>query len=349
MTKFDDLMREIDPYLAQKQSASLDKRSAEDLELIITGQWRSEMPRETESDNVVTFRPTSTTRRSLIKWSLAAAAVVALTVGTSISGVLDGGRGNEAVAISLPALVVVPTNESKSMVVNSLRRSALNTDDAPGYDPQQFSLYEIGEVSIDGNPGTIGPVAKTHVVVKKDDRGTLMMTATTEGAFGSDGRMIEYRSSNGALIKPGTTKTTPYIGPQFAQPTGQDSDALKKFIREFQMQATALINEKKSLAINEVIGSTLAEWNFSQKQSASLLDLIGQTSDIEYSGQIKDRMGRIGHAFSSVVPDEYSGSTRHSLVFDAATGKLNAYEEVYLKGEEFPGGSTRSSITISEP
>lgn len=349
MTKFEEALRELDPYSRDSHPGILDERATADLESIVNGQWGATPPVQSTTDNVVPLRHSTAPRRSWVKWSVAAVAVIALAIGTSVSGVLDGSRGNDAVAVSLPALVPSPGSEPKSEVVEDLLRRALATADAPDYDPQQYSLYEIGETYTDESPGNIGPVAKTHITVEKDEKGVMIMTATTEGAFGSDGRMIEYRSSDGSLIKPGTTKTSSYMGPMFPQPTGQDSTSLRIFVQDFQTEATALINPQKGLAVTEVMGYALQEWNFSQKQSAGLLELIGQNRNIKYSGQVTDRMGRKGIAFSSEVPDAYNGATRHSLIFDTSTGKLNAYEEVYLQGDEFPEGSTRKSVTSTAP
>jgi hypothetical protein len=71
---------------------------------------------------------------------------------------------------------------------------------------------------------------------------------------------------------------------------------------------------------------------------------------------VNDRLGRTGLMFSAVgsyAPgydpnDRYT--YRHSFIFDASTGHLNAYEEV--AGEDidyFVPGGTLHSVTVGSP
>ncbi|MFD5843730.1 CU044_5270 family protein [Streptomyces chartreusis] len=66
--------------------------------------------------------------------------------------------------------------------------------------------------------------------------------------------------------------------------------------------------------------------SFTPGQRAALLRALKQAPGIEYRGEVEDRAGRPGAAFS--VNSEYGGlPTRYSLVFDEASGDLLSYEE----------------------
>ncbi|MCM2390633.1 CU044_5270 family protein [Streptomyces albipurpureus] len=65
---------------------------------------------------------------------------------------------------------------------------------------------------------------------------------------------------------------------------------------------------------------------FSAAQRAALLRSLIGVQKIEYRGQVTDRAGRPGEAFS--VDSGYGGlPTKHTLAFDSRTGDLRYYEE----------------------
>ncbi|MFG2270079.1 MULTISPECIES: CU044_5270 family protein [Streptomyces] len=76
----------------------------------------------------------------------------------------------------------------------------------------------------------------------------------------------------------------------------------------------------------DAVSERLLDRSFSPKQRAALLRALEDVAGIEYKGQVEDRAGRIGAAFS--VKSQYGGLPKiQSLLFDNSSGKLLAYEE----------------------
>lgn len=77
--------------------------------------------------------------------------------------------------------------------------------------------------------------------------------------------------------------------------------------------------------------------NLDARQRAAVLQLLSQTSGINYRGQFIDREGRTGVAFSADT-DNGSSVTRDTLSFDESTGALLAHEAARTADGGTPAG-----------
>ncbi|GAB2956217.1 hypothetical protein GCM10023080_014230 [Streptomyces pseudoechinosporeus] len=76
----------------------------------------------------------------------------------------------------------------------------------------------------------------------------------------------------------------------------------------------------------EVVPERFMDHVFSPAQRAALLRVLKNTRGISYEGEVKDRAGRAGQAFSLV--SGFGGlPNKRTLVFDPSTGSLLSYEE----------------------
>ncbi|MYS13453.1 CU044_5270 family protein [Streptomyces sp. SID4982] len=76
----------------------------------------------------------------------------------------------------------------------------------------------------------------------------------------------------------------------------------------------------------EVIPERFQDHVFSPAQRAALLRVLAATPGVVHAGTVEDRAGRTGEAFS--LTGRFGGlPNKRTLVFDAATGDLLAYEE----------------------
>ena len=313
-------------------------------------------------------RPRKQVFRPRVLLSVAAALVVGfIAVGTAWMNT------PRATAGLLPALITTPTGQNREEAIESLLSKARKTDDPPGFDEQTYQMKLLRESSLPQPVSTteelnaFSPVSEyDQVSIRKPD-GLHERYTTNLGIVSArtGERIPDVDPETNKRIPLGTiTKERELAGPELTEfkkthsvvepyEIPSNSKELDIKVRDTVANNLAAYTGDPEMALFEVLGFEMQNWNPSQAQSEAVLELLRDRSDITFDGETKDRLGRAGLMFSienefahGYVPTDKS-TYRYSFIFDSTTGHLNAFEEVAVSVDGFPDGGTLNSVTVA--
>ena len=294
------------------------------------------------------------------------AACVALLAGMALVMGVPWLGPSKAVAGRVPALVATDSGQSREEALDELLARAEDNADPDGYDPHAYRMKVLSESVVPEGAGgaesheVFSPISEVDVVTSRLPDGTYQARTTHLGIISArtGERIPAVDVMTGKTIPPGT-ETLSLFTPEDNQmgivvpDTAATIDVLT---RNLSAPDSALFTGSQEVALFEVLGFAMRDWNPSQAQSAAVLELLAEHPGVVFDGKVTDRMGRPGLMFSAVgsyAPgydqnDRYT--YRHSFVFDPETGHLNAYEEVAGQDIDYfmPGG-TLNSVTVAAP
>ncbi|MEU8889430.1 CU044_5270 family protein [Streptomyces sp. NPDC048442] len=259
------------------------------------------------------------------RWPLAGLAV-ATSMAVAVSAyTLFGPHAQPAQAVTPPALTYRADGETAKEVLGRLAAAARkDTSSVPAgsnlyFKRESWALW----TQVDGLQARSAVVPEERESWKKPD-GSQKWKARTKRPQFQNAQDEEVWADSGSLgddpeLTEGESGPAAKSGPH-GRPAPEDVRGMGGWL---------LAHYEKYAGSGELFDS-VAEHHLSElwngRQRAALLDLLTTRRDVKYRGSVIDRAGRTGQAF--YVDSDYGGlPARHTLIFDAYTGKLLAYEE----------------------
>ncbi|TPQ23567.1 CU044_5270 family protein [Streptomyces sporangiiformans] len=262
-------------------------------------------------------------RRTRLVWSLATAAVAAVT---ALALLLAGPSTTPAVAAPGP---LVPLAGSTPVSLDRLaaRAETAASDGSPrllqGTHTQSWSL------SMTSGPGAERPItlpqerivrwkadgSHTELVVATDPRHPGEPVITDEGG---DPRTVE----DGHVLKRQTYPPSWSDAPPQAQPP-HDVGKLYAYLEELNRDGAMTTPQ-----LLDVTTELLDHWTLGARESAALARILADAKGLRPVGEVTDRLGRRGQAYVYAET-----ATRRMLILDPATGAVLGLETTFTKDQ----------------
>ncbi|WP_331742926.1 CU044_5270 family protein (plasmid) [Streptomyces sp. NBC_00868] len=258
------------------------------------------------------------------RWPLTGLAAVASAAVLALAFVLLGPGPQPAYALTPPALHYQESGESAKAVLERIAASAEGDKSPVPPGGTQYFERETWSLStrIDGIQVTSAVIPEVRQVWKKPDGSLTWKARTKRPQFQTshDREVWEDAGSVGQDPKSYGDSTGPAdMRDVRNQPAPDDVTRM----------GTWLATGYEAAGPGEIFDS-VSERNLNSmltgQQRASQLRFLATLPGVEYRGSVRDRAGRVGHAFS--VDSKYGGlPKKQTLIFDVSSGKLLAYEE----------------------
>ncbi|MFF7355938.1 CU044_5270 family protein [Streptomyces filipinensis] len=271
-------------------------------------------------------RPHGRTPRARLVWSIAATAVVLVTVLTALLG---GASTPAAVAAPRPLAVHAHSTPVSLRDMTALADAAA-ADGAPGLRKgTHVQVWALG-MSDDKPPVTLpeervvrwrADASHTELVVATDPRSPGRPVLTDEGGaprLVADGHVLSRTS-----YPPSWSDAPPEAPPPHT------AAALRAYLTEVARPGVHRDPAALSTAeLFDAVGELLDHWTLGARESAALVRVFAQAHGLRPAGQVTDRLGRPGQAY---VYD--AGAVRHMLVLEPRTGRVLGMEATFLRND----------------
>jgi hypothetical protein len=307
MTDEMTLLRRANPVLQPVESLELDERARRDLSAILGHRHTRSVPRA--------------------RWVWATAAAAAAAVVVSVLGLPGAPQTISAYAATPPLLATQPLTVTAEAELNKLATLAGQQHTGPAVDGVQVIRTQSWALStrVDGQTVASAVVPlETSVRWGQDGSGSLRAVAGRT-VFPDTASEQAWRRA-GEPWAPGTVVRDETYPPgrhatmwPGAPPTTSQGMATYLAIGHpiSQIGTAELFVAVSDLALDRQLTGP---------QEAAVLDTLAKAPQVGVLGAVRDRLGRAGVAI--YTDSDYSGlMTRYVLVFDPATGMLNASEE----------------------
>ncbi|MFG3200668.1 CU044_5270 family protein [Streptomyces sp. NPDC048192] len=255
-------------------------------------------------------------------WGLAATAAVLATVFTALLG---GPSGQPAVAAPRPLTVLA---HSAAVPLDRMSRlaAAAAADGSPGLRRgTHVQSWSLG-MSDDKPPVTLPEErvvrwlpddSHTELVVATDPRHPGRPVLTDEG---DAPRLV----ADGHVLSRTTYPPSWSDAPPEASPP-HDPAALRAYLTETARTATGSLTTPELL---DAVGELLDHWTLGARESAALVRVLADARGLRPAGQVTDRLGRPGQAYT------YDGrGERRLLILDPRTGAVLGLETTVTRDE----------------
>ncbi|MEV6294623.1 CU044_5270 family protein [Streptomyces sp. NPDC051896] len=308
-----DLLRRANPVPVHGPhfgDGPLDHHAERRLELLLAGDER---------------RPARLrTPRARLWWGLAATAVV---LATTLTALLGGPSGQPAVAAPRPLAVRA---QSTAVPLDRMARlaAAAATDGSPGLRKgTHVQSWSLG-MSDDGPPVTLpeervvrwhADDSHTELVVATDPRHPGRPVLTDEGAaphLVADGQVL-----NRTDYPPSWSDAPPEARPP------HEPAALRAYLAETARPGPG----PGTLTTSELLDSVqelLDHWTLGARESAALVRTLADAKSLRPAGQVTDRLGRPGQAYTYDAP-----GARRMLILDPRTGAVLGLETTFTRDD----------------
>ncbi|GAB2614387.1 hypothetical protein GCM10027168_53770 [Streptomyces capparidis] len=257
-------------------------------------------------------------RRGRLVPALTAAAVAAVAAAVVAVSSLSGPGGSPGVAVPEPLSAAASGGDRPAAEVlrEIKRRSAAGPAGTQPADPQPRLLQQrwtLAETATaDGGPPESRPV-----------------TEEVEFAPQRDGSAVErVRRSPGGTTTHRLTAAQLAADP-FAQRPPAGGEAFTSWLRA----AHGGGDLRDPHVVEECVAMLLGRQYPGPAQRAALLDVIGGIPGLRYDGEVTDRAGRAGEAFSATRPGE-GGKKRYTFVVSPVTGQVLGVERTLTEPVE---------------
>lgn len=268
-------------------------------------------------------RPTSRGRSHRPRRWVLAGAAVAVSMATVFVAVDPFGTTTQlAYAVTPQPLHYQHSTRSARQVLEAIARriEGLADDRPPAWSSEHF-VRESWSLStrVDGTQVTSAVIPEHRETWEKPDGSSRWTVRTLRPQFQNSEQRKVWEEAGAIGEAP---KTWSGSGDPSKSSTGEppsSSDGMKKWL------ATGRSSLGPGLTF-EVVPERFMDHVFSPAQRAALLRILEDTKGVVYEGTVKDRAGRTGQAFS--LTSRFGGlPNKRTMVFDASTGSLLAYEE----------------------
>ncbi|MER6736770.1 CU044_5270 family protein [Streptomyces puniciscabiei] len=260
--------------------------------------------------------------RARLWWGLAATAVV---LATTLTALLGGPGSPPAVAAPRPLAVhahstAVPLHRMAELA------AAAATDGSPGLRKgTHVQSWSLG-MSDDGPPVTL-PQERV-VRWNADDSRTELVVATDPRHPGrpvlSDDGGAPHLVADGHVLSRTTYPPSWSDAPPEARPP-HDPAALRAYLTETARTGTGTPTTSELL---DSVQELLDHWTLGARESAALVRILAETRGLRPVGQVTDRLGRPGQAYTYDWPGE-----RRMLILDPRTGAVLGLETTFTRDD----------------
>ncbi|MER6573118.1 CU044_5270 family protein [Streptomyces sp. NPDC001093] len=311
MTDELDLLRRADPVPAHGPyfgDGPLDHGAERRLELLLGEDERRPAPLRTP--------------RPRLWWGLAATAVV---LATTLTALLGGPGSPPAVAAPRPLAVRA---HSTAVPLDGMAQlaAAAATGGSPGLRKgTHVQSWSLG-MSDDRPPVTL-PEERV-VRWSADDSHTELVVATDPRHPGrpvlSDEGGAPHTVADGHVLSRTTYPPSWSDAPPEARPPHAPS-ALRDYLAETARTATGSLTTSELL---DAVQELLDHWTLGARESAALVRILADAKGLRPAGQVTDRLGRPGEAYTYDVP-----GARRMLILDPRTGSVLGLETTFTRDD----------------
>ncbi len=246
----------------------------------------------------------------------AVAATVAVLGGIAASSLLTPDR---AYAATPPILSVSPTSETTEELLTVISQ---HVDSTPT-DPAQISVEAWTLQTDDDGKAVSSSVVPERYEITRGSDGSYSTTVTTGQAVDGTGAPIGDAPEPGEPVWEESWKPGEYQF-LFSAPFPEDAGLVGTYFR----QALATEGPLTAAAAIQATNDLLFEQQLSGPQLTALLQFFATQPDLYPLGEVTDRLGRPGVAFTADDPDR-PGYERH-LIVSPETGRILATETLYI-------------------
>ncbi|MFF0400960.1 CU044_5270 family protein [Streptomyces sp. NPDC005248] len=256
------------------------------------------------------------------RWVLVGAAVAAAMATVFVAVDPFGTTSQPAYAVTPQPLHYQHSARSAGRVLEEIARRVEGLPDnrPPAWSSEHFVQQSWSlSTRVDGTQVTSAVIPERRETWEKPDGSSRWTARTLRPQFQNSEQRKVWEASGAIGEDP---KTWSGSGGPSKSSTGEppsSSEGMRKWL------ATGQSSLSPGLTF-EVVPERFMDHVFSPAQRAALLRALKDTKGVVYEGTVKDRAGRTGEAFS--LTSRFGGlPNKTTMVFDASTGSLLAYEE----------------------
>ncbi|WP_431035044.1 CU044_5270 family protein [Streptomyces sp. P6-2-1] len=262
-------------------------------------------------------------RRPVLGWGLAAGVVVAVTA-TVLALQLTRTAAQPATAVTPPPLGLRAAAPAAPVLTALADKVGKLPEPARAAGPERF-VRDSWSLStrVDGVQVTSAVIPEHRVTVKQPDGSTRWTVRTLKPRFGSEAERARWEKSGSVGAEAETY--TGAGGPSYRVPRAVPTSTAG--MRDYILPGKA---GRSTAQFYESLTDLATDHHFTPAQRAAVLRVLAESKGVEYRGEVKDRAGRTGLAFSHTSRAFGLRETR-TFVFDPADGRLLSADELLLE------------------
>ena len=237
-----------------------------------------------------------------------------------------GGTGNNAVAATPPLLVGSVTDTTFGETMDRAMEKLNGVSATPS--PVRGATYQAWFMNTDVNASgeAISYVSPQEVTFEwAEDLSGRLLTVAGKPLPSADGRRASSDAPAEGTVLSDQSFAPGETGVLFSQEPPADADALRAYLQS----AGGYVDDSDPVIILDTVMQLLNEWTLTNSEKSALLQILKGVDGFQSLGDVIDRLGRPGHAFTAQTPD---GHWQNVLVIGSETGDILSMEKVYLGG-----------------